>query len=72
MASSVLKRIEALEAAVIASRHPQLINVWTPSLARRIAEVLPPGHNYELVCCRWPDEETERAFEESLREINPT
>jgi hypothetical protein len=72
MASSVLKRIEALEAAVIASRHPQLLFVHTKSLANRIGKALPADADYTLVHMRYRDEATDEAYEAKLREDSPT
>jgi hypothetical protein len=72
MTSSVLKRIEALEAAVTASRHPKLLFVHTKSLADRIGKVLPAGADYTLVHMRHRDDESDEAYEASLREDSPT
>jgi hypothetical protein len=72
MTSSVLKRIEALEAAVIASRHPQLLFVHTKSLADRIGKALPAGADYQLVHMRYRDDESDEAYEAKLREDSPS
>jgi hypothetical protein len=72
MASSVLKRIEALEAAIVASRSPQLLFVHTKSLADRISKALPDCADITLVHMRFPDEAAEQAYEANLRNDCPT
>jgi hypothetical protein len=50
--SAVIKRLEALERAIMA-RPPTLIFVWTRSLADRIEPLVPQGRNVRLVCWQW-------------------
>jgi len=47
--NSLIKRLEALERAIVTNA-PELIFVWTRSLAERIEPVLPKDRNYRLVC----------------------
>ena len=72
MASSVLKRIEALEAAVIASRHPQLLFVHTKSLADRIGKALPANADITLVHMKFRSEAADAEYELRLREDSPS
>jgi hypothetical protein len=72
MTSSVLKRIEALEQAIAASRHPRLLFVHTKSLANRIGKALPANADYTLVHMKFRDEATDAAYEAKLREDCPT
>ena len=69
---SIAKRLEALEAALVASRSPQLLFVHTKSLADRIGKALPAGANISLVHMRFPDEAAEQAYEANLRNDSPT
>jgi hypothetical protein len=68
LSSNLIKRLEALERTIIA-RPPELIFVWTRSLAQRIEPRLPTGRNYRLVCFAMPDEDG--SFEAELRKHNP-
>jgi hypothetical protein len=70
--TSIEKRLEAVEARLAPRGAPQLIFVWTPSLAARIEKALPPGSNIQLVHLPFHDSDTEEAFEASLRRDNPT
>jgi hypothetical protein len=71
MSSSILKRIEAIEAQIATSRSPTLCNVWTPSLAARIEKVLPPGSNVQLVHLHFSDSDQEEVFERDIRQDLP-
>ena len=67
--NSLIKRLEALERA-ITTNAPELIFVWTRSLAERIEPVLPKDRNYRSGCigrCLMQD----GSFEAELREQNP-
>jgi phosphatidylserine/phosphatidylglycerophosphate/cardiolipin synthase-like enzyme len=66
--SAVIKRLEALERAIMA-RPPTLIFVWTRSLADRIEPLVPQGRNVRLVC--WAMDDEDGSFEAELRETNP-
>ena len=66
--NSLIKRLEALERA-ITTNAPELIFVWTRSLAERIEPVLPKDRNYRLVHWAMPD--ADGSFEAELREQNP-
>jgi len=66
--NSLIKRLEALERAIVTNA-PELIFVWTRSLAERIEPVLPKDRNYRLVCYAMADEDG--SFEAELREQNP-
>ena len=66
--NSLIKRLEALERA-ITTNPPELIFVWTRSLAERIEPVVPKDRNYKLVHWAMPD--ADGRFEAELREQNP-
>ena len=66
--NSLIKRLEALERAIV-THVPELIFVWTRSLADRIERVLPKDRNYRVVCYPLPD--ADGSFEAELREQNP-
>ena len=67
--NALIKRLEALEKAIVC-QPPELIFVWTKSLADRIEPLLPKNRNYRLVrYAERPDED--EAFEAKLREQNP-
>jgi len=62
--NSLIKRLEALERAIVTNA-PELIFVWTRSLAERIEPVLPKDRNYRLVCYAMADEDG--SFKAELR-----
>ena len=66
--NALIKRLEALERAIV-THAPELIFVWTRSLADRIEPVLPKDRNYRVVCYPLPDEDG--SFEAELRTANP-
>jgi hypothetical protein len=66
--NALIKRLEALERAIVINA-PELIFVWTRSLAERIEPLLPKDRNYRLVCYSMPDEDG--SFEAELRTANP-
>lgn len=63
--NSLIKRLEALERAIVTNA-PELIFVWTRSLAERIEPVLPKDRNYKLV--HWAMTDEDGSFEALVRE----
>jgi hypothetical protein len=52
LSTTIIERLEALERTITA-RPPELIFVWTQSLADRFEPMLPKGRNYRLGALPW-------------------
>jgi hypothetical protein len=69
--NNIIRRLEAIEAAIAPTQRPVLVNVWTKSLANRIEQVLPKDRDIRLLHLRFADEKAEQRWEASLRKSNP-
>jgi hypothetical protein len=69
--NNIIRRLEAIEAAIAPTQRPVLVNVWTKSLANRIEQMLPQDRDYRLVSLTFSDEAKEAQFEADLPKDNP-
>jgi hypothetical protein len=69
--NNIIRRLEAIEAAIAPTQRPVLVNVWTKSLANRIEKVLPKDRDIRLLHLSFADEKAEQKWEASLRKSNP-
>jgi hypothetical protein len=65
------KRVEVLEGDLNPPSRPELVFVWTKSLAKRIEPLLPKGRDIRLVHLTFRDEKAEQEWEADLRKANP-
>jgi len=58
--NNIIRRLEAIEAAIAPTQRPVLVNVWTKSLANRIEKVLPKDRDIRLLHLSFADEKAEQ------------